>query len=457
MIRSGQEAHHPDGLATAVPASAVPVAISLPMSRPTLGVVVPAFNRPRLLPEALGSIARQSHLPQRIVIVDDGSTDETFQVAQSWSQGQAPNLDIRVIRQPHQGQSTARNAGVEALDGIDLVAFLDSDDLWPADYLLRMVRMMEMRPDAIAASSDVLRQDTDNGRSKLHRFPEIERDTTARMIRGELPGCPITTIRTAAFRAAGGFDPSLPCAEDYHLFLRLSLRGLWVHVEGEPVVARSHDIARKSEAAHTSREGALARIVQARMLEHFIAREGGAAKLANQDWRRRVARMWYRAGQHLLSRAARPEASFAFAQARRLQPGHLRAIWFDWTSGRRSAENDLPALPHMGDERGLLYPLAVHLRLLTQENDVILSGVAPRLLRLLSERIVLDAAAPTIGQGGLALAGGAAYVVLPLESDSAPPPAMIGPPLALVPRGADKPAFTLHRLLEPERFGRAAA
>jgi glycosyltransferase involved in cell wall biosynthesis len=93
-------------------------------SQPLVGVVIPVWNGERYLRDAIESVLRQTHTALDVVVVDDGSTDATSDIAQSY----APL--VRLIRRPHEGLGATRNAGIEAIRG-DYIAFLDHDDLWP--------------------------------------------------------------------------------------------------------------------------------------------------------------------------------------------------------------------------------------------------------------------------------------------------------------------------------------
>src|SRR5262245_1301539 len=87
---------------------------------PVVSVVIPCYNQARYLGEAIASARRQTHPDIEIIVVDDGSTDDTVQVAQGYD-------GVRVVSQPNKGQGAARNKGLEQATGAYIV-FLDSDD-----------------------------------------------------------------------------------------------------------------------------------------------------------------------------------------------------------------------------------------------------------------------------------------------------------------------------------------
>lgn len=103
-----------------------------------ISVIVPVFNGERYLSEAIRSILEQSFPPAEIIVVDDGSTDRTAEIAETFS--------VRYLRQENQGVAAARNTGVDAATGT-LLAFLDHDDLWVADKLEQQMTTLAAKPE----------------------------------------------------------------------------------------------------------------------------------------------------------------------------------------------------------------------------------------------------------------------------------------------------------------------
>lgn len=115
-----------------------------PVTVPLVSIVVPAYNAVRYLPEALAS-ARATGWPRiEMLVVDDGSTDDTVAVAEREWPG------VRVFRQANAGPAAARNRALREATG-DYIAFLDADDLWPADKLHVQVGALERHPEYVAA------------------------------------------------------------------------------------------------------------------------------------------------------------------------------------------------------------------------------------------------------------------------------------------------------------------
>ena len=110
------------------------------MDAPLISCIVPVFNGERYLPETLESVLAQTYRRREIILVDDGSTDGTAAVANSY-RGR-----IRYIRQPNAGEAAARNRGLSMAGG-EFVAFLDADDVWHPEKLERQIARFRERPE----------------------------------------------------------------------------------------------------------------------------------------------------------------------------------------------------------------------------------------------------------------------------------------------------------------------
>jgi glycosyltransferase involved in cell wall biosynthesis len=109
------------------------------VSPPLVSVVIPVYNGARFLDAALASVFAQTHRPIEVIVVDDGSTDETPAVLARWP-------EVQVIRQANAGVATARNVGIAHARGA-LVALQDHDDLWPPDNLALKVQHLAEHPE----------------------------------------------------------------------------------------------------------------------------------------------------------------------------------------------------------------------------------------------------------------------------------------------------------------------
>lgn len=182
-----------------------------------ISVVIPVYNRAAYIKKALDSVIRQTCPPAEIVVVDDGSTDETQSVLATYR-------DIYVIRHnTNRGVSAARNSGIKEAKG-EWIAFLDSDDLWTQNKLETNVVFHEENPHyLIFQNQEVWIR---NGRrvnpKKKHR------KYAGRIFRQSLPMCIISPsavmVHREVFNDVGFFDESFPVCEDYDLWLRITPR-----------------------------------------------------------------------------------------------------------------------------------------------------------------------------------------------------------------------------------------
>ena len=178
-------------------------------------VVVPAFQAAPFLEVTLRSLRSQSTPPEKVVVVDDGSTDDTAAIAE--------RLGATVIRQSQRGPGAARNRGI-AEATTEFVAFCDADDWFVSDKLARAVeQLQELRAACCATDAWVVRGDRVVGR-KNERRPVPHVLTLEFLLRGNPIVCSTVVVRRAAIERVGGFDesPDLIATEDYDLWLRLA-------------------------------------------------------------------------------------------------------------------------------------------------------------------------------------------------------------------------------------------
>lgn len=188
-------------------------------------VIIPTYNRAQLIGRAVRSALDQMPPPVEVIVVDDGSTDDTLQVVRSLG----PR--VRCIQQPHGGPSKARNTGVAQAAG-DWVAFLDSDDVWAGDYLARMGGAIRSTAGAAALYFSDTAWNAGAGKTSYWQMctytpsQDIDlivdpSDLVMRMVQPML--LPFSVFRKDAYEQAGGLWEELWSAEDTHLFLKMGL------------------------------------------------------------------------------------------------------------------------------------------------------------------------------------------------------------------------------------------
>jgi glycosyltransferase involved in cell wall biosynthesis len=182
-----------------------------------IDVVIPAFNRRRLLAAAIESVFGQTCRNFRCLVVDDGSRDGTGKMVEQFGPA------VVYLRQENRGPAAARNRGIRA-GRAPLVAFLDSDDRWLPEKL-------EIQAAAMAREKEYLishTQETWYRRGELlpqkKRHLKPEGDIFARALEICVVSMSTVMVRRELFDRAGYFDEDLPCCEDYDFWLRASLK-----------------------------------------------------------------------------------------------------------------------------------------------------------------------------------------------------------------------------------------
>lgn len=274
-----------------------------------IGVVIPVYNRRRMLPEALTSLAAQTLPPGRVVIVDDGSTDGSAQVARDWIDRH--DLGWVVIEQANAGAAAARNRGIEALTGCDLVAFLDSDDLLPPDFFQRAREAFASAPPLVGAIADRLRMNIAGGSIETDDLRVLIEDPLLWIVRGGAGFTCCVVVNLEAVRAVGGFPEDVPTGHDIVLFTRLFARGPWQHMPGAPVTIRlNHDGSGDAGALHRSLPDAPVR--WANLLEPMVLAERGPRASV---LRRAMARRWCDAARNAIRLGRSEEARHCIRRA----------------------------------------------------------------------------------------------------------------------------------------------
>ena len=185
--------------------------------KPAVSVVIPTFNRAWCLAETLRSVAGQTFRNFEILVVDDGSTDDTPDLLRRFP-------EVRVHRWPdNRGVSAARNQGIEMARG-GWICFLDSDDRWTPNKLQAQVEWMQAHPECPACYTDeiwIRNGVRVNPKNKHRKF-------SGDIFKQCLPLCIISPssimLRASVLNAIGGFDTDLAACEDYDLWLRLASR-----------------------------------------------------------------------------------------------------------------------------------------------------------------------------------------------------------------------------------------
>ena len=194
----------------------------------SLSVIIPAYNATRTIRDTLDSVVAQTLAPLDVIVVDDGSTDDTAAIAESY-RGRLPNL--QVIRTTNGRVARARNIGIAASTG-ELLAPLDADDIWHPTYIEKAVQAYERQPLAGFIYAHRRRID-ENGR--LLRGPyryQVEGQAFYRLLTVNFVGSGSNAVipRRQFDAVEGGYDISLPACEDIFMLWQIAWRAPVVQI-----------------------------------------------------------------------------------------------------------------------------------------------------------------------------------------------------------------------------------
>jgi glycosyltransferase involved in cell wall biosynthesis len=210
-----------------------------------ISVILPTFNNAHFLPASLGSILRQTYAPIEIIVVDDGSTDDTREVLRPYTER------IRYLYQPNAGLSAARNTGIKNATH-PYLAFLDADDEWLPEMLARaMEKFQQLSADFGVVACLAHRIDLQGQRLALNQaVREITGEITAAdILLMSRFGATAVAVRRRIFDDCGLFDTDLRSSEDRDMWIRVAQRWrIFLHEE-RLLLIRRHTGSMSSNAA----------------------------------------------------------------------------------------------------------------------------------------------------------------------------------------------------------------
>jgi glycosyltransferase involved in cell wall biosynthesis len=230
---------------------------------PRFSVIVPTYNRGPLVVEAIESVLTQRAGDFELIVVDDGSTDDTGRRL-----GRIHDRRLRRLNLPHRGAAAARNAGIAAGSG-SLVAFLDSDDLWKPDKLEQEADFLARHPEVGVVFSDLEKVDRGRFTPSFMRTTEVfsrrlrggpaERVLSMReiylcLLQEAVVKTPALTVRRRILDSVGGFDERWHSSEDWELLFRLAQATPFGYLDRPLAVIRvSPDSLHRVEQEHGDR------------------------------------------------------------------------------------------------------------------------------------------------------------------------------------------------------------
>jgi glycosyltransferase involved in cell wall biosynthesis len=244
---------------------------------PLVSIVIPTYNRSAIIGETIDNIFQQTYSHFELIIVDDGSSDDTLAKLKQYGSR------IQVISQRNAGPAVARNRGAQAARG-EIIAFQDSDDLWKANKIERQVALLEQfGPSVPCCLCNVLMRVVDGKDFTSYDLADLRFAIAEGIWLNPAEVLALTfvlfnqaaAIRRDAFEKAGGFDERLKYLEDYDLPMRLALAGPWAFLRDPMVMYRENSPESFHEKA--MKEPLLLKDCELRICERLLS-EGDVQK-----------------------------------------------------------------------------------------------------------------------------------------------------------------------------------
>jgi glycosyltransferase involved in cell wall biosynthesis len=211
-------------------------------------VIIPVYNRENLIIKTLESVLTQSERPKKVIIVDDGSTDKTYQHLSYWI-SENPTLCCELYRQDNAGASVARNLALSKTV-TKYVVFLDSDDIWPENFLAMHHENFLEHDDIVAVSGNQIMWDEITDSKELVKLDKMAKDPISWFLRNGAGVGSCTVFLTESIRKAGGYPEHIKSGHDTVLFSRVSLEGKWHYYDDSPVIMRRNHKSHGGQAGN---------------------------------------------------------------------------------------------------------------------------------------------------------------------------------------------------------------
>jgi hypothetical protein len=188
------------------------------IAAPKVSIVIPAYNAMTYLPDTLASVFQQTFSDFEVLLVDDGSTDRL----QTWVAQTVFDRRVKLISQPNQGLSAARNTGITHSQS-EYIAFLDADDLWHPTKLAQQVQWLDAHPPIGLIYNQTAQIDSAGTPTGRVLGTEIAGNILPQMLQRNIIDCPSSVVvRGQCFDRVGLFDRTLRSVEDWDMWIRIA-------------------------------------------------------------------------------------------------------------------------------------------------------------------------------------------------------------------------------------------
>jgi len=279
---------------------------------PKVSVVIPTYNSAALVREAIQSALNQTYSDFEVIVVDDGSRDNTESVVRSFGD------KVCYVKQDNRGAGAARNHGIIRSQG-KYVAFLDADDLWLPGKLAEQIPLLDRDPEIGLVYSDwaVVAEKGKAEPSYLTNRPAVSGYVFDELVQWGFILTSGTVVRRSCLDDVGCFDESLSIAQDFDLWIRICYRWKIALVNKPLVIKRNRDGNLSSNLLKTAAE----RIV---LFEKALRKFPDMTPRSRRVVRRQVALNYWDVGYHHFERMLLKEARKNF----------MSSLSYDWRNGR---------------------------------------------------------------------------------------------------------------------------
>jgi glycosyltransferase involved in cell wall biosynthesis len=274
---------------------------------PAVSIIIPTCNREHCVGRAITSVLNQTYPRFELIVVDDGSIDDTEKVIKNFH-------DKRIVYLRHEknlGAPAARNTGIKAARG-DYIAFLDDDDEWLPEKLEKQMNLFVLSPDTGVVYSGFWKWENNRNVYVPYRWvSQKEGYIHEELLKGNFVGTPTAVVRKACFLKAGLFDEELPCLQDWELWIRISKHFPFMCVD-EPLIRTHYTPGSISE---------LSRGVRAKTLQMILEKH-------SEDFseNRTLLARYYSTIGHLLHESNDRTWRQYYIKAMKLNPMNLRVV-----------------------------------------------------------------------------------------------------------------------------------
>jgi glycosyltransferase involved in cell wall biosynthesis len=277
-------------------------------NKPAVSIIIPTYNRERLIARSVKSVLSQTYQDFEIIIVDDASTDNTEEVVSSFNDDR-----IRYIRhEENKGEAAARNTGIKAAR-YDYIAYQDSDDEWSPEKLARQIELLEDTSPEVGVIYTGFWRTENHGRTYIP-FSWVRQkngDIHKELLKGNFIGSPVVLIKKECFSKVGLFDERLHNLVDWDMWLRISKRYHFRCIDAPLAIAHynSDNVSENPDSFIDALE-----LVLEKNRDEFEKEE----KL--------LARYWINAGSLLVAKGRVKQGRRYIVRALRLYPFSIRLL-----------------------------------------------------------------------------------------------------------------------------------